>query len=158
MQKVFPKNKYLLDENQHEMCAECLKKLGFRAVSVKEMGLKGKQDEEIVSFAKKKGLILISSDRGLMNHQRHPLHCCKGIVVIPAISSQNDVPKRMARVCHATGYGSFDGHKIQLRDNSFSITYCCSECGGKLVTDEEEYGNCEICKRQTRKLKSSLQF
>ena len=41
-----------------------LDEAGFEAVSVRDAGLRGKQDEDVLAHAKSHGLVLISGDLG----------------------------------------------------------------------------------------------
>jgi predicted nuclease of predicted toxin-antitoxin system len=152
------KKKFLLDEHLDKTCSKCLEKLGYRTVTVQEIGLGSKQDEEIIAFARKEKFVLVSSDNGFMNNRSHPLPQCAELILIPAISSKNDVSKWMPRIDHVTGIGDLNGCKIQLHDNYFSKTYICIPCGGAIKKDEVPYNNCEFCKGLEKKLRSDSLF
>lgn len=53
---------FLIDENLSPLLARYLRQLQYRAKAVRELGLKGKSDEEIFSFCEKKKRIIITAD------------------------------------------------------------------------------------------------
>lgn len=54
--------KFLLDENLSPRLAAWLRRLGYEAQAVREAGLKGKGDEEIIPWLQKNEYVLITSD------------------------------------------------------------------------------------------------
>lgn len=54
--------KFLLDENLSPRLAVWLRRLGYEAQAVREVGPKGKGDEEIILWLQKNGYVLITSD------------------------------------------------------------------------------------------------
>lgn len=55
-------NKFLIDENLSPQLARWLKGLGYDARAVRNVGLKGKSDEEIIRWLQREKNILITSD------------------------------------------------------------------------------------------------
>ena len=53
---------FLIDENLSPHLARYLRGLKYRAKAVREVGLKGKSDEEIFSFCEKRKIIIITND------------------------------------------------------------------------------------------------
>ena len=72
--------RFLLDENISPKTAGYLKELGHEAVHVRDVGLKGAADSEIIGYAKDKGLILITVDRGFGNILDYPPKSHPGII------------------------------------------------------------------------------
>jgi len=54
--------KFLIDENLSPQLASLLKRWNYDAYAVREVGLKGKSDEEIITWLQKEKCILITSD------------------------------------------------------------------------------------------------
>ena len=50
--------KFLLDENISPKTVKFLKSLGFEAVHVRDVDLRGASDSEVIKFARENGLIL----------------------------------------------------------------------------------------------------
>lgn len=54
--------KFLIDENLSPSLSDYLRNLKYEAVAVREAGLKGKSDEEIVGWIQKNKRVLITAD------------------------------------------------------------------------------------------------
>ena len=63
---------FLVDEDLPRWLAEALLKAGHKAVDVRDVGLRGKPDEEIHRYASKQGLTLITGDVELGSLSKHP--------------------------------------------------------------------------------------
>lgn len=55
-------SKFLIDENLSPLAAFHLKKCGYRAFAVRDLGLKGKSDESILVHAAKEGFVIVTGD------------------------------------------------------------------------------------------------
>lgn len=55
--------KFLVDENLSPLLAHYLRELKYQTVAVRDVGLKGKSDEEILKWIKRKKTILVTADR-----------------------------------------------------------------------------------------------
>lgn len=53
---------FLVDENLPPKVARWLRRSGYTAKAVREVGLKGKGDEEIIGWVQKRGAVIITSD------------------------------------------------------------------------------------------------
>ena len=53
---------FLVDENLSSGLAVWLRRFGYRAHAVREVGLKGKDDDEIINWAKSHNTIIITAD------------------------------------------------------------------------------------------------
>ena len=53
---------FLLDENLSPLLARWLKSLHYDAYAVRDVGLKGKSDEDIIAWIQEHGAVLITSD------------------------------------------------------------------------------------------------
>lgn len=69
--------KFLLDENISPKTADFLKDLGHDVVHIRDVNLKGSTDDDIIEYAKKHGLVLITIDRDFGNiiDYRPGTHC-----------------------------------------------------------------------------------
>lgn len=72
----------VIDEDLPRSLDEALEDLGWEVKDVRDFGLRGKSDEEIISFAKKSRAVLFSGDWGFANTLRFPLKSHYGIVIL----------------------------------------------------------------------------
>lgn len=74
--------KFLFDENVSETLSQSLRGVGFSAVHVSEVGLESADDEKIISFARKKRLVIITHDKDFGNLIRFPLQNHYGVILL----------------------------------------------------------------------------
>lgn len=55
--------KFLIDESLSFLLSDFLKELGFKAKAVRDVGLKGKSDGEIITWAKKNKYVIVTCDQ-----------------------------------------------------------------------------------------------
>jgi predicted nuclease of predicted toxin-antitoxin system len=72
---------FLIDEDLPRSLAIALQKAGFSAEDVRDAGLRGKPDADVLKYAVSKGLALVSEDMGFSNILRFPVGTHSGIVV-----------------------------------------------------------------------------
>ena len=72
--------KFLADENISPKSVNFLQSLGFDAVHVSEIGLKGKPDEEIMEYALGEGRVLLTLDRDFADVRNYPPGSHAGII------------------------------------------------------------------------------
>jgi len=72
--------KFLIDENISPLVAEQLRALGYDVKHVREVGLKGHSDNEIMEYAKREGRSLITLDADFADIRRYPLGTHAGII------------------------------------------------------------------------------
>jgi len=72
----------VIDEDLPRKLDEILKKLGWEIKDIRDFGLRGKSDAEIIGFAKECKAVLFSSDRDFLNILKYPPREYYGIVVI----------------------------------------------------------------------------
>ena len=72
----------IIDEDLPRKLGEGLKKLGWETKDVRDSGLSGKPDKEIISFAKECKAVLFSSDKDFANISKYPPKEYYGIVIL----------------------------------------------------------------------------
>ncbi|APC08578.1 DUF5615 family PIN-like protein [Neomoorella thermoacetica] len=85
--------KFLTDENIFPSTLEILRSYNFDVMDIKESGLIGISDREIMDLAKREGRIIISLDLHFANIFLFPPNECPGIIVIrikPAVPAKVD--------------------------------------------------------------------
>jgi predicted nuclease of predicted toxin-antitoxin system len=77
------KARLLLDENLDPALAEGLRALGWKLETVEEVGLRGRDDADVLGYAHRENRILITNDGGFRDEGRFPPHRNPGIVIVP---------------------------------------------------------------------------
>jgi len=72
----------IIDEDLPRKLGESLKKLGWETKDVRDSGLSGRPDKEIISFAKECKAVLFSSDEDFANISKYPPQDYYGIVIL----------------------------------------------------------------------------
>jgi len=72
--------KFLADENVSPKSVSFLQNLGFDAVHVREVGLMGKSDEEVMEYALKERRILLTMDKDFADIRNYPPGTHNGII------------------------------------------------------------------------------
>jgi len=71
---------FLLDENMPKRAATALRRAGFSAARVVEVGLRAERDPVIFSYARARGLIIVTRDADFLATQYQPPHA--GIILL----------------------------------------------------------------------------
>jgi len=74
--------KFLVDEDLPRSAAPLLQELGYEAMDVRDVGLRGVSDDQIAAYAKTKGLCLVSADGGFANIRQYPPGEYHGLVIL----------------------------------------------------------------------------
>lgn len=85
--------KFLTDENIFPSTLQILRSYNLDVMDIKELGLTGISDREIIDLAKREGRILVSLDLHFANIFLFPPAECPGIIVIrikPAVPAKVD--------------------------------------------------------------------
>ncbi|MBI1729330.1 DUF5615 family PIN-like protein [Candidatus Acetothermia bacterium] len=93
-------NRYLIDENLPRSLAPALRKLGFEAQDVREVGLRGQPDVSIYKYAQREHAVLISGDLGFADETEFPLEDHWGIISV-RIPSEVSAKKRVQEILAA---------------------------------------------------------
>jgi predicted nuclease of predicted toxin-antitoxin system len=94
---------FLVDENLPRSLAPRLRKVGLEVRDVRDEGLRGRPDPEILEFAVSHGLILITSDLGFGSLLRS-FPSCRGLVIArlpddwPASAIDDAVERALVRL------------------------------------------------------------
>ncbi len=80
---------FLIDEDMPRSTARVLTQAGYRAVDVRDVGLRGHSDVEVFAYAQSHGMVLISADLGFANALRFTPGSHGGVVVVRI---PNEVP------------------------------------------------------------------
>lgn len=73
--------KFVVDEDLPRSTARVLREKGFEVYDIRDHGLRGREDDVILAFAKQQDAILITGDVGFGNQLKYPVGSHEGIVV-----------------------------------------------------------------------------
>ena len=73
--------RFLIDEDMPRSTAKVLKRAGFECFDVRDIGLKGAEDDVVYAWAQKENCIILTEDLGFSNTLRFPIGSHKGIVI-----------------------------------------------------------------------------
>jgi len=74
--------RFLLDADVPRSSAVVLSKLGHQVVDLRDIGLGGATDKEVIKYAKDNNLILVTRDVEFANFLRYPMGSHVGVVVL----------------------------------------------------------------------------
>ena len=74
--------RYLVDEDLPRSLARTMREAGLEAEDVRDIGLRGRSDREVLSSAAERGSVLVSADLGFANLLEFPAGTHRGIVVV----------------------------------------------------------------------------
>ena len=77
------KPKFLVDESLGKEVTELLRRSGWNATDVFELGINGQPDENVFAAARKNDRVLLTHDRDFLNDRRFSPQLNPGVVVLP---------------------------------------------------------------------------
>jgi predicted nuclease of predicted toxin-antitoxin system len=78
-----PSLKFLLDADMPRSSAKLIRSLGYDVEDVRDIGLRGAKDEEIIKYALKTNRIIVTRNVGFGSTLRHPKHPGAIIIRLP---------------------------------------------------------------------------
>lgn len=74
--------KFLIDEDLPRSTADLLKQYGHEAIDVRDIGLRGAEDRQVIAYAQERGLCLITGDFDFSDVRNYPPGKYAGLVVL----------------------------------------------------------------------------
>src|SRR5437588_11441499 len=87
---------FLLDENMPKRAATALRRAGYSAVRVVEMGLRAQKDPAIFTYARARGLIIVTRDADFLASQYQPPHAGIILLSLPGVPGRAVVEPLLA--------------------------------------------------------------
>jgi len=117
------KRKAVIDEDLPRIIDKVLEDLGWEVKDVRDTGLRGKSDEEIISFARKNKAVLFSGDLGFANILNFPPKEYYGIVILnfPNEVSTNFIATQTKKALSKIPLKSFKGKLIIIEPEKIRI-------------------------------------
>ena len=94
---------FLLDENMPKRAAAALRRAGYSAARVIEVGLRGQKDPTIFAYARWHNLIIITRDADFLGSQYHPPHAGIIILTLPGVPGNAVVAPLLAALTSLSG-------------------------------------------------------
>ncbi len=73
---------FLVDEDMPRSTARVLREAGYKAEDVRDVGLRGRDDQDVFAYAQTQDAVLVTADKGFGNVLRFPPGAHAGIVVL----------------------------------------------------------------------------
>jgi predicted nuclease of predicted toxin-antitoxin system len=118
---------FLVDEDLPRSTAVALEGAGYQAVDVRDIGLRGHDDQEVFARAQELRAVLVTADRGFANLLAFPPGGHFGILVLrlPNELSTRELNEILVRAVHELGAEDLHGalvvvqqHRVRLRRSS----------------------------------------
>jgi len=74
--------KFLIDEDMPRSTTVVLRQAGHSVEDVRDVGLRGRTDQEVFQYAQAQGAVLLTAGKGFSNIVRFPLGTHAGILVV----------------------------------------------------------------------------
>jgi predicted nuclease of predicted toxin-antitoxin system len=87
---------FLLDENMPKRAATALRRAGYSAARVVEVGLRAKKDSVIFAYARARGLIIVTRDADFLASQYQPPHAGIILLSLPGVPGRDVVDPLLA--------------------------------------------------------------
>lgn len=94
---------FLLDENMPKRAANALRRAGYSAVRVIEVGLRAQKDPVIFAYAHARGLIIVTRDADFLGSQYQPPHAGIILLSLPRVPGRAVVDPLMAAITSLQG-------------------------------------------------------
>ncbi len=110
---------FLVDEDMPRSLARMLRSAGLQAVDVRDVGLRGRPDEDVIAFARTNGLVLVTADLGFSNLLRFPPTSHPGIVVARLVNEMpaEHVVRIISAALTALTSDELDGNLVVVEEN-----------------------------------------
>jgi predicted nuclease of predicted toxin-antitoxin system len=85
-----PKTSFLFDENVQSNVVRAIRTSGIRVDAVRELGLRGRSDEDVFAVAWSRNQMLVTYDGDFWDDKKFPLQSCAGVLRLPDIGHDLD--------------------------------------------------------------------
>ena len=85
-----PQTRFLLDEDVQDNVVRAIRAYGMRVDSIRELGYRGRSDEEVLALAWKRKQMLVTYDRDFWDDRRFPFGSFAGVVQVPDMGRSLD--------------------------------------------------------------------
>ncbi len=90
-----PKLRFLLDADMPRSSAEVMRSIGLEVADVRDIGMRGAKDKEIIEYALKNSRIIVTKDTDFGEVLRYPKHPGAIIFRLPYAFTSKELNKRL---------------------------------------------------------------
>jgi predicted nuclease of predicted toxin-antitoxin system len=115
--------RFLIDENMSEMLKAALQAAGMDAEYVWDTALRARPDPEIIAYATRNRMVLITHDLGIGDIRTYPLGTHAGIVLVrfPTEASESTENSAVVAALRFRPDDDFDGNVVVVDPNKVRI-------------------------------------
>ncbi|MDA8214200.1 MAG: DUF5615 family PIN-like protein [Nitrospiraceae bacterium] len=115
--------KFVIDEDMPRSTARVLKDRGYEVLDVRDCGLRGRSDEEVLKFAQQQGAVILTGDMGFGNLLHFPVGSHFGIVIVhfPNEVSTPELNNQILKVFDNLDETDFKGNLIIIEPGKVRI-------------------------------------
>ena len=73
---------FLIDEDLPRLTGKLFQRYGYEAIDVRDIGLRGARDSQIIAYAQSKGLCLVTGDFDFSNIRNYPPAQYAGFIIL----------------------------------------------------------------------------
>jgi predicted nuclease of predicted toxin-antitoxin system len=108
--------KIVVDEDMPRSTTQLFQSMGFETLDVRDVGLKGRSDDEIFAFAQREQAVIVTGDLGFGNILRYPLGSHAGIIVVhyPNEVSNSEINNKIREACSSLSEDEIKGSLLIL--------------------------------------------
>ena len=115
--------RFVIDEDMPRSTAKILRTKGYEALDVRDLGLRGKSDDEIFKFAQKEKAVILTGDLGFGNLLHFPIGSHVGIVIAhyPNEVSVSELNRQIIKAFDNLAEADFKGNLIILEPGKIRV-------------------------------------
>lgn len=115
--------KFVIDEDMPRSTAKVLRTKGYETLDVRDLGLRGKSDDEIFKLAQKEKAVMLTGDLGFGNLLHFPVGSHSGIVVahFPNETSASELNNQIIKAVEPLSEIDFAGNLIIIEPGKVRI-------------------------------------
>ena len=115
--------KFVIDEDMPRSTAKVLRAKGYEALDVRDLGLRGKSDDEVFKFTQKEKAVILTGDLGFGNLLYFPVGSHSGIVIahFPNEISSSELNNQIIKAFETLNEIDFKGNLIILEPGKIRI-------------------------------------
>lgn len=137
-----PKKKcrYLIDNNISIDIPNFLEKRGYKTFRLVDLRLQDRDDEFLYQYAYEKGLVILTQDKGFLNHRRFRFQSNPTVIVFQKGSFDYSESMYILLKCVSPYSWAFSESKIYITSDGIVNIFCRDETG-KIIKVKSRYDN-----------------
>jgi len=116
-----PNPRFLVDADMPKSSTELLKKHGFNAKDVRDVGLASAEDKQVMEFARSEKRILVTRNLGFGNPERYPSHPGAIIFRLPHTYTAAEINERLEKFLSTVDVEKLSGNVVIVERDRFRV-------------------------------------